>query len=163
MRFTKIRFDGHEVELRWREGGDNTRRKTEEISKDTPKQGFDAALQALVPEILSFLELPASYADNFLIRSVAIKYDDEGERRGVVVSATKELTKSNSPLNINTPVLKEPKDTEQAEAGANFSSLAFAQLIEDLITEALRYLEGHRADVLPFLAPEPEAEAADAH
>ena len=146
-KFTKIKFDGEKVHLAWTEtaGPDGVDEvKCELSSNDLPHESFTAALLALKSTVTSLCDLPITWLENDLyplvVRSASINYEDGG-LRGFVVTSLKYLPRTNAPMVLNTPHMRE----DDGESQGNCAPSDMVGLIEDLEREAVRYIKGHRA------------------
>lgn len=140
MRFTKIKWNGKEVVLAWttKSGADTIRHTLDSFER--PRQEFDDALQAFVPEIVQLLELPTAYAEELKVIGLSINYE-EGDRAGLVVTCLKNLAEFNAPLVLNTPHMREP-DFDDENPGQMSDTVL--QLLGRAQGAATRYVEGKR-------------------
>jgi hypothetical protein len=138
MNFTKIKHsrDG-QVVLKWTtdSGRDSVRHELESFDKPEPE--FDAALAALLPEVLRILELPEEYAKGMQVIGVSLSSNDE-QGLGCVVTCLRDLNTTNAPLVLNTPHLP-----ESSESGPTMGR-TMLDMIEKLQGLARRYVAGNR-------------------
>ncbi len=138
MQFTKIRYDGSNVELTWEEADGEETRTTKLFSTDPPKKPFQEALNAFLPNVLELLELSEQYGQDMSVRSVSVQHK-RGGSEGLVVSCVKSLPETNAPFVLHTPYLLLLED----EADSVVASMDEA--LSDLRQQAQRYLDGDRA------------------
>lgn len=105
-------------------------------SKDEPKDSLKAALQALCPHAVAMCEIPVAWEAGAEVRSVKIKHADAGV--GVVITCVKELS-TGQVCCLNTPYT-----VENNEHGAQLTDEA-AVAVDKLMAEALKYVDGNRA------------------
>lgn len=145
MRFTKIKFDGQKVRLEYEvtrpRGGDPD--EFAYASNDRPRPEFVAALQALVVDVCSICEFPASEAPKFTVRGVSLGYTDDV--LGACITALRALMTADTPLCINSPFL--PETPRSSDPSGYRLPVGTVRRLRGLLTEAERYLEGERAFV----------------
>lgn len=128
-------------------------------SNDRPKPELEKALQQMVKHLVEHSELPEEYKYDVTVRRVSLTRDKNGHR-GVVVSGSRDLEGSKSPLNISSPLFYEEWDSEE-EAGDNAELSVFSaecgediKRLEELV---IAYYNGDRQQqVFQFAAPEAE-------
>lgn len=108
------------------------------ISKEEPTPEFKASLQALAPFIPVILDLPGSYADTIIIKGITIVYKGDAQKLGFTISASRPVAWSNSPANINTPLVYEEDETELP--------VGLFEGIKNVIDKATDYVNGERAE-----------------
>ena len=164
MRFRKIRFNGAAMELVYienRPGPKGDDRTTTLTSETLPLPDFTAALQAFGPLVVSLLGLPKGWENELKVVSVGITQGQD-DRQRVTVHATHDVKGTNSPWNIHTPLLRQPLEDAE-EGGVGFYDEEWEQALEDLVTEAVRYINGSRQQTDLFDgAEQPEGELAGA-
>ena len=142
MRITKVKYDGAKVRIEYeqaREVGD-----PDEFSlncADRPVPEFEAALAALIDDVLEICELPPEYAKGIKVRGVSISWTNDV--MGACVTALRTLQTANSPLVINTPHL--PSDQYSEGGEAPLMSEEFVDHVETLMDRATDYINGTRA------------------
>lgn len=120
---------------------------------EQPRPSFFDVLGEFRPWITDWLEIPAPQDErpwhfDVEIRGVSFCFSSEGDL-GAVVSITKPLDRSTSPLNVNTPV-KYERALSEAQAGCELAG-GCVQALKRLHAEALAYADGWRAQLaLPF-------------
>lgn len=141
MRFSKIKWDGKAVILRWttRENGGETEVHHELESRQQPHPDFTAAIAAFVMPVLDLLELPPEYAHSFSVVGLSLNEEDDG-RGGIVVTCFKKLAETNAPLVLNTPHLREAGD----EPEGLFMPSHWLKLIETAEKAAEQFVKGQR-------------------
>lgn len=143
-RLTKIRYRDGETTITWLEdAGDRpTVHKHELVSREDPEPEFFTALDALVPQVLKLLELPADYGaeGHFLVQGLSLSYDKDG-RRSVVVTCLRSLAGADAPLVVNTPSLPYP-DLDDDKPSLTYT---FAASTDDVCARAERFINGARA------------------
>jgi len=120
---------------------------------DAPRGEYKEALAALKIHVVDICEIPKNQAAKLEIRGVSLSWKDG--IMGTVITALKDLERSNAPLVLNTPHL--PEESYSKDGEMSCLSLECVEDIRTLIEEARRYLEGDRAQIDLF-APEVEAE-----
>lgn len=127
-------------------------------SRDNPLPSFIKAVEALAPLVLDICHLPSDYIHG--LKPSGITLVTKQETQMVVVTAQKELTDANSPFNIATPLrfLSVPK-----EEGSYSPPLKEAQveLVDEVISQAKKYVKGDRAQGQLPLEVEKNAGADD--
>lgn len=157
MLFTKIKWDGNKVELKWETNPNDDTVTHELTSYDPPEPEFEEALQELIPDVLALLELPEGYGEDMDVTGLSISYSGDSDRMGVVVTCQKELTDANSPLVLNTPHMKE-EDPEDPNPGQ--MTRRMKKRVEGVQGRASRYVNGFRSQQDLFGEDEPAAEPA---
>jgi hypothetical protein len=155
MRFSKVRFNGARVEFAFietEEGRTGGEKVTLYKNNTLPLPEFTAALQAFGPLVCGLLKLPAAYREEIKVVSVAMNWEEKDERSGCTVHATKEIAGANGPFNIHTPHLRQPLTDEETGA-TGFYDNEWAEAIEELITQAIRYINGQRSQADLFEGP----------
>lgn len=147
MRFTNIRFANKEVKLDWEEKTDQEIDTHDKKSAEPPTDAFKAALDGMRKHLPLCSDLPESYVASAEMLSVGISYNAQNAR-SVTLQAKRKVTNSNSPMNINTPPVKE---TEEIRDGSLFDAElgAFKALfndVDELCRHAGRFLEGDRGE-----------------
>ena len=137
-RIKKVKLDKG-LYLEWEEqnGGNRTWDVCSLNSKEQARPELYDAIYAMRRHVVDICELPESAFKRLMIKSVTITHKDEG--RGIVISATKELTHSRAPLCLNTP------HKSEADEGEFAMSKNLIADMERLIDEAARYINGDRA------------------
>ena len=143
MRFTSIKSNGKRVHLEWttpaEKDPDAQVAHTLE-SKQPPAPEFTAALQAFRGEVGTLLELPKSWMEQVNVTGLSINYEDDG-RQGLIVTFTRPLDRTNSPVLVNTPHLREASDEE---TGCYLPD-AMIELLKEVEIHAAAYVDGTRA------------------
>lgn len=145
MSFDKIRFDGANVELDYKEplpgGGE---RDVTDTGKD-PSPAFKHALQAFASYVAWIHSWPDSTVDRLDVRGVTIKRPDD-QPRGIIVTALLKCSRArNSTSTINTPYLAEPPENYSGDR-TGFLSEAVVGFIDDLEARATEYQNGERGE-----------------
>lgn len=147
MRFTNIRFANKEVKLDWEEKTDQEIDTHDKKSAEPPTDDFKAALDNMRKHLPLCSDLPESYVASAEMLSVGISYNAQSAR-SVTLQAKRKVTNSNSPMNINTPPIKE---TEEIRDGSLFDEelgahKALFNDVDNLCHHAARFLEGDRGE-----------------
>jgi hypothetical protein len=145
MAFDKIRFDGANVELDYKEpltgGGE---RDVTDTGKD-PSPAFKRALQAFASYVVWIHSWPDTMVDRLDIRGVTIKRPDDAPR-GIIVTALLKCPRArNSTSTINTPYLAQPPENYSGDR-TGFLSEAVVGFIDDLEARATEYQNGERGE-----------------
>lgn len=157
LRFTKIKYDGSKVRLEYekvRKDGDPDEFVLH--SSDKPDPAFDAALQALAVDVVTICELIPSDTERLKVRGVTLTHTND--ILGVVVTALKTLNTSNAPMVINTPHL--PSESYSDNEDEPTTPTGMWERLVVLEAEALRYLNGERAQGDLFAEATSESEPA---
>lgn len=153
MQFTKIRVTDRGVDIMWNTAAKKAPESTIEHqlkSKELPHPDFVAALQALKPDVLKLLELPAKYGEGLTVTGIRLTHVKD--RLGLVVTSQRKLERSNSPLNLHTPHLQEASDED---ADGAWLSDELVALVESVKEHAQLYIDGTRAQAeLPLAGAE---------
>lgn len=143
MRFTKIKYsEKNGVHLEWSTPAEKRPEDLVEHTlngKEAPAPEFDAALQAFRGEVLVLLELPGDYTDGLRVIGLSVNYEDDG-RKGLVVTCVKQLERTNAPLVLNTPHLREASD----EDTGNYLPDRMVELVREAERQAAAYVPGAR-------------------
>lgn len=136
MQFTKIKYDGKQVELAWTE-----KKKSTEIihtlsSKEQPDIELPNALAGFADFVERLAEVPHAWMRNVRVTSVSINVEEKDGRLGLVITSQKKLADANSPLVVNTPHLRQ--SVKLGEEGVGF----FLVGMEDAIDRAERAAQG---------------------
>jgi|SRR5581483_596014 len=114
--------------------------KSEMESDDEPRKEFRKALQAFRGYVQTICELPTSWKETLDIISISLKPDEEGEGRGLTVTAVRHLGNGLTLL-LNTPFLTEYGFGEGLPKWPD----GVADLVHRACEEAKSYREGDRA------------------
>ena len=148
-RFTKIKYDGSQVELHYEDGEGYADKYTMKCS-ERPRPELGKAFMDLGVEVIQLCELPDNYLDRIIVRSVSLNYGGKQETMGATITAQMELYHSNCPLNLNTP----NKPVEPYNTDCDYDDDTYAKMclsgdcidkLETLIKEAELYVDGKRA------------------
>ena len=134
---TSVRNLRKSIRIEWTEGND-------EISHnfhDNPLPEFYKALDALKPHVCSLCELHPRDAEKLTVSGITVR--DKGENALALVVARKAIKKGRRIFNIATPLL--PMYPSENNKAADFMPEETAAAIETVISEAIKYLGGERA------------------
>jgi hypothetical protein len=142
MRFTKIKYDGKQVELAWSE-----KKKSTEIihtlsSKEQPDKELGDSLSAFADFVERICQLPHAWMANVRVTSISVNVEEKDGRLGLVITSQKKLIDANSPLVINTPHLRQA--LKLGEEGPGFFLVAMEDAIERAESAALGFVQGKR-------------------
>ena len=138
---TKVRFSKDRLVVQWSEDVTFEDEKVVTFkSEQAPHSDFLAALAALVQDVKEIIEAPAGWMKAVRVTGVAIKREKDG-RRGVTITALRDLAGSNTPLAINTPYLRE---AAEEDADGNFLDEDTLGRIDDLCAAADAFIAGKR-------------------
>lgn len=151
MRFTKIKYGSdkkHYFEYEVVKDAENDAIDEFKFSsKDKALPGFYEKLQALAVYVCDICEFPLDWAKDITVLGVSFSYAGEDDVMGAVITATRQLMHSNSPLVVNTP----HKPSEFYSKGENdmrdmneLLPRACVGMLEDLQAEAEKYVNGER-------------------
>lgn len=147
IRFTKIKYNPEKgsVFIAYQKGKDYTDEYTVKCT-EKPRPEFIAAMKALTEHVVMICELPSEYAKRIQVKGVSLNYGGPNETKGATITAAMLLENSNAPLNINTPNKAFDMYNEDADPDPKvLMSDECIDAIEDLETEARKYIAGHRA------------------
>lgn len=143
-------------------------------SKDKALPELYNALQTMAYHACRICEFPQSYDKNVTVLGVSFSYvelEDRDDVMGAVITFSKVLDNSNSPLIINTPFKSSEhyNTDENGESPLDDAILltpACVDALKDLELEAFRYIDGERGEQLSIFneqsamsEKQPEAEA----
>lgn len=114
-------------------------------SPDKPRKSFQDAYNDLVPHLVEICELPKEWAPDIVMSSLSISYKGERNTMGAVISATRTLRHSRTPMNISSP-FKQINDSGADLQGDSqiFLSPAFLKVAGAVAGEAKLFMEGAR-------------------
>lgn len=144
LRITKVKSDGSKVRLEYERTHEG--RDPDEFTLqccDVPLPAFTEALQALAADVVAICELPADALTTITVRGVTVTWTHDV--MGACVTALKALKTANAPLVLNTPHL--PSESYSgAEGDPNpVMPAGMVSRLSTLLNEAVRYLNGDRA------------------
>lgn len=159
--FKKIKWDEKEVFFKWTwEKGPETQ-ETELTSRAKPHEDFRAVLAGLRPYALAAVDLetdidgvPLHYGLTVRVQSVSFSKSEKTGIEGCVITMLKTL-RSGQVFIMNTPYLKEQAQDENDNA---VMSSWLRDQIEELKTEAEKYINGKRHDASLFDSAPKEAQ-----
>lgn len=102
------------------------------------------AIKDLKDDVLAICELPDDYGLGLKPISVSLRWSED--LFGAVISATKTLKRSNSPLVIHTPFKSKLSDTKDKNPSSMLSPETVLR-IEELLKAADRYISGVRGQI----------------
>jgi hypothetical protein len=124
------------------------------VSHDRPLPEFVQSVEALVPLVINTLGLPKTYAGKKPtegdkepgnpLTPTGITIVTKGDSRQVLITATKVLSATPSPLNLTVPLRYMDAPTEEGATSEPYSAKE-VELLEDVIQHAKDYLTGKRA------------------
>jgi hypothetical protein len=143
MRFTKIKYDGKQVELAWSE-----KKKSTEIihtlsSKEQPDKELPEALNAFAEFVERLCEVPKAWMRTVKVTSISVNVEEKDGRLGLVITSQKKIADANSPLVINTPHLRQA--IKLGEEGPGFFLYAMEEAIDRADRAAQGFAAGKRA------------------
>lgn len=126
-------------------------------SGDIPLPSFQNNLLRLRPAVVEILELPNTDEEvkKITIDKVSFDYSGEESTMGAVISGRRELKLSGAKMAINTPHKFAKKAKGQSSAVFDKKTI---ELLENLQTEAIKYIEGERQQGELFKKDQPAAE-----
>jgi hypothetical protein len=143
IHFTKIKYDGEKVLLRFTDDTENGTGGYEFEETETPSPDLPICLAALAIGVAQICEIDSIplIADKIRVRGVSFNY--KSGVRGTVITALLDLEKNPAPLCINTPNIP---DEPYSEEGPCMPS-DIANKLDNLVTAAKMYLKGERAQL----------------
>lgn len=145
MNITKIKYNGDVVAIYQSKEDFNNSKDYKIASRDEPLDSFNDALQALKEDVVEICEFPSEYVSSLKIVGISISWDEAkcpGRFMGATITALRELEYCNSPMVINTPWLPTYQFND-ANENPQLHTWTI-QRIDWLMSEAERYLQGHR-------------------
>lgn len=138
MRFTQIRYVPKTVSLKYEDRKSDTDSVTiERTVQEEPSPEFQAALAGFRRFLRQLTGIQdKKWLEKAIITGVHLKYSKE-DRRGYMVTLTRAIDASNSPVNLTTPLIFEEDEAEDP----------VGEQIELLIAEAEAFLGGARAQL----------------
>lgn len=118
---------------------------------DKPRPEFEIVFMDLRKHVLEICELPADVSDieKVIVKGVSFSYSESesGESiMGATITASRSLSKSNASLIINTPhKFDTPHNDKQPKTF--LLTPECADLLNELIDEAEKYIDGNRAQL----------------
>lgn len=161
-RVTKVKYDGRRVRVEYEIPREDEPDEFVLVCNARPAREFLEALAALRDHVAEICELEVEYMATAEVRGVSYSYAGPDQAMGATITALKTLETARSPLVLNTPHLASAPMSETDEAP--LLSPGAIEALEDLATEALRYVDGHReqadlfapvAQAVASLAPTP--------
>lgn len=140
----KVSWDGERVLVKWEVMQPKGVDEFQLSCVDAPATDLLDALAALRPRVAEICQLPEEYCASMEIRGVSFSYGGEGRVMGATITALKPLATANAPLVVNTPHLASESYSEDGPTDKLLSTAAIVAL-EAVMVEALRYIDGHRA------------------
>jgi hypothetical protein len=153
MNITKVKYSGEKVRIEYTiertDGGEADEYTLQ--SADKPLPSFETALLALTPDVVDICELDTLSAAHITVRGVTFTW--KNDIMGACITALKTLATANAPLVLNTPHLpSESYSGSEHDRSPVFSRGTYDRL-GHLITEAVRYIDGERAQANLPLEP----------
>lgn len=151
----KIKVDTTRITIDWEIDNGDGRAPDEYHLKcaDVARPEFYKALAAIRQDVIELLELPPAWLDDIKVKGAAFSYTKKGTK-GVVITATRELKHSSSPMNLNTPYV--PYDSQNPD---KFVIPYFTEeRLNKLEEEAERHIDGNRAQGSLFDEPKANVE-----
>jgi hypothetical protein len=148
MRLTKVHSTGDEVTIKYEVKNDQQETEIRELpAGGAPAPEFTGALQAFGAYVLELCGFTKKWGEEITVRGVTIQYQNDRPR--VTVSAVRPLERTNAPLVINTPRCAVPDDDVDEEPTEG-PATQLPGLLEALLKETIRYLNGHRQQMDVF-------------
>lgn len=150
QRFTKVRDTGKAVLLRWttEEQQGKGHHHHELTSEARPHPDFVAALQIFKPFVAQLIDAPPAYLEE--ARVVSVSVSRKGDVRGVMIHATRPVSKATAPFNIHTPHVKELAGSEEEETDEPGDGAVGVWLpgmedaLDELEAQAVAFINGKR-------------------
>jgi hypothetical protein len=120
-------------------------------SKEEPRKELKDALAAMathVVDICELTELESEIIDRITVFGITRTYtvvDDDRLVQGLVISARRSLTNSNSPMMINTPHFTDEPYSVTADPDLGVYSLECGEALHKLTKRIFAYVDGERA------------------
>lgn len=110
---------------------------------DTANPEFYQSLLDLGKFMCTHMGMDADWKAQSKCISVAVNYEEDDERMGVIVTLNVKLTKFDKPIVINTPHLREK--VEGKGGGGSFMPQKMLDLVKTVLREGQLYRDGERA------------------
>lgn len=158
-RITKVKVKKGEWTICWQKKSEATGTYDiyEVTSKDMPLEELPKRLQVMANHVTEICDLPQGATKNIVVSGITESYTDEN--RYLVITAIRELSKSKSPMLINTPARPLYPEGDQDETFC-MSKECFEDLLAVEI-EAMKYVRGERAQQSLDFGGEDNSGAAD--
>lgn len=150
-RILKVKFGSDEKHVfEYEVSKDVERTVVDELSfksKEKALPAFYEAMQDLSEHVCEICELPKEMASEIKVIGVSFSYEEKSDVMGAVITATRTLKHSNSPMLINTPFKPSDFYNEDEAATKDPALLLSQECVEALHTmedEAIRYIDGER-------------------
>ena len=142
-RITKVKRKKNELEISWEQLNETTGTydKYGITSKDIPLPELLKRLQVMSNHVEEICELPQGAAKKIVVAGIAISYSESNIH--LVITAYRELSKSKSPMLINTPARPAYPEGDKDDTYC-MSDECFRDLLA-VANEAMKYIKGERA------------------
>lgn len=147
IRFTKIKYNPEKggVYIAYQKGKNFEDEYTVRCT-EKPRPEFIKSMAALAEYVVLICELPSEYVKRIDVKSVSLNYGGPDETKGATITASMMLKNSNAPLNINTPNKAFEMYNSDADPDEKvLMPVECIDAIEELESEARKYIAGHRA------------------
>jgi hypothetical protein len=124
------------------------------------KPSFYTTMAKLIVQMRDLCELPDGYETKLQVKSVSFSYAGDDEVMGAVLTGTMELTKSNCPLNLNTPYKPSMPYSEGMDEDTCLPDEC-VEILWKLCAEAQDYIDGEREQLKLFKENEEKGEISD--
>lgn len=143
---TKVKVKAEGVEIRYSEKAGKVDKEVVFKCTEEPNPEFSLAMAQLVADVYSILELEADWCPQRMkITGVSFSMSEETGVEGAVITGQVELETANAPFCFNTPHI--PFDQYSEGGTAPIMPESTIRNLEVVRTEALRYIEGKRAQL----------------
>ena len=140
----KVKFSGGKVQVDFIDDGDGATNELTMKSDNLPSPDLVGAMNELGAHACALCEMPESYADNCKVEGLSLSYTDD--IMGAVITVQKPIETSDSPFTFNTPHMP----AEPYGGSLDYSKCLpddAVEAIEKVISEALEYIKGKRAQL----------------
>ena len=132
---TKLKHAKSGITIQWTQGPDGCNSESHSVTcSESPTRELKNALSMMVTPLIDLCDLPRAWVMDIKIIGVTLSNSDTD--RGLTISALRNIAGRNCPMVLNTPHAIEEDWPAGCEA-----------LLVDLEREAMRYLDGHRAQM----------------
>jgi hypothetical protein len=141
--------------IKYEQDGDNGVDVITLETPDLPSKELGDAFNKMVEHMLDIGELPGSWREFLTMRGITVTWTNGVQ--GLVLTALRTLSGSNSPMTINTPHFTREPYNEDDESDLGIFSFECGEDLDNLEAEVFRFVDGARAQQeLNFEEEQPE-------
>jgi len=129
--------------IKYEQDGDNGVDIITLETPDLPSKELGDAFNKMVDHVIAIGELPGHWREFLTMRGVTVTWTNGVQ--GLVLTALRTLSGSNSPMTINTPHFTRESYNEDDESDISIFSLECGEDLDYLEAEIFRFVDGARA------------------